>query len=124
VRPAHLGKSTSGSIDWGIQVQFLPPILNYRLENLSPKAKGLVLWLIDGKKLDLQELKYLCILPSQEPKIKILIESAAIAQLQQGTSLSVVKLWLAALLGELSSGLVLEQRGRFYEGAGVEIALQ
>jgi NAD(P)H-quinone oxidoreductase subunit N len=74
VRPAHLGKSTSGSTDWGIQVQFLPPILNYRLENLPPKAKGLVLWLIDGKRLDLQELDYLSMLPSQEPKLKVLIE--------------------------------------------------
>jgi NAD(P)H-quinone oxidoreductase subunit N len=74
VRPAHLGKSTSGSTDWGIQVQFLPPIVNYRLENLPPKAKGLVLWLIDGKKLDLQELSYLSVLPSQEPKVKVLIE--------------------------------------------------
>jgi NAD(P)H-quinone oxidoreductase subunit N len=74
VRPAHLGKSTSGSTDWGIQVQFLPPIINYRLENLPPKAKGLVLWLIDGKRLDLQELDYLSTLPSQEPRLKILIE--------------------------------------------------
>jgi NAD(P)H-quinone oxidoreductase subunit N len=74
VRPAHLGKNTSGSTDWGIQVQFLPPIVNYRLENLPPKAKGLVLWLIDGKKLDLQELDYLSVLPSQEPKVKVLIE--------------------------------------------------
>jgi NAD(P)H-quinone oxidoreductase subunit N len=74
VRPAHLGKSTSGSTDWGIQVQFLPPIVHYRLENLPPRAKGLVLWLIDGKKLDLQELYYLSTLPSQEPQVKILIE--------------------------------------------------
>jgi NAD(P)H-quinone oxidoreductase subunit N len=74
VRPAHLGKSTSGATDWGIQVQFLPPIINYRLENLPPKAKGLVLWLIDGKRLDLQELDYLSTLPRQEPQLKILIE--------------------------------------------------
>jgi NAD(P)H-quinone oxidoreductase subunit N len=74
VRPAHVGKTTSGFTDWGIQVQFLPPILNYRLENLPPKAKGLALWLIDGKRLDLQELAYLSVLPSQEPKVKILIE--------------------------------------------------
>ena len=74
VRPAHLGKSTSGATDWGIQVQFLPPIINYHLENLPPKTNGLVLWLIDGKKLDLQELNYLSLLPSQEPKVKILIE--------------------------------------------------
>lgn len=46
------------------------------------------------------------------------LESAAITQLQQGTGLSVVKLWLAALLG----GLVLVQRGGFYEREGVAIA--
>ncbi len=74
VRPAHLGKSTGGSTDWGIQVQFLPPIVNYCLENLSPKAKGLALWLIDGKKLDLQELAYLSVLPSQESTVKVLVE--------------------------------------------------
>jgi NAD(P)H-quinone oxidoreductase subunit N len=74
VRPAHLGKSTSGFTDWGIQIQFLPPIVSYRLENLPPKSKGLVLWLIDGKKLDQQELDYLSVLTSQEPKVKILIE--------------------------------------------------
>lgn len=43
------------------------------------------------------------------------LESAVIAQLQQGTGLSVVKLWLAGLLGDLK----LEQSGEFYEGAGV-----
>jgi NAD(P)H-quinone oxidoreductase subunit N len=74
VRPAHLGKSTSGSTDWGIQVQFLPPILSYRLENLPPNSKGLALWLIDGKRLDLQELAYLSALLSQETQVKILIE--------------------------------------------------
>jgi hypothetical protein len=49
------------------------------------------------------------------------IESAAnswyeaFAQFQQGTGLSLVKLWLAGLLGDLA----LEQRGEFYDGAGV-----
>jgi hypothetical protein len=51
------------------------------------------------------------------------LESAAIAQLQQSTGLSVIKLWLAGLLGELDSGLRLEQRGGFYDTAGVVIAL-
>jgi hypothetical protein len=47
------------------------------------------------------------------------MESAAIAQLQQGTGLSVVKLWLAGLLG----GLEMEQKGGFYDCAGVVIRL-
>jgi hypothetical protein len=47
------------------------------------------------------------------------LEDATIVQLQHGTGLSVVKLWLAGLL----SGLGLEQRGGFYDGAGVVIAL-
>jgi hypothetical protein len=40
-----------------------------------------------------------------------------VAQLQDGTNLSVVKLWLAGLLG----GLGLEQRGGFYDAEGVSI---
>ncbi len=74
IRPPHLGKSTIGSTDWGIQVYFLPPVVSYHMESLPPKAKGLVLWLIDGKKLDRQELEYLSILPSLEPKVKVVIE--------------------------------------------------
>jgi hypothetical protein len=41
-----------------------------------------------------------------------------IVQLQQGTGLSVVKLWLVGLLGEFE----MWQRGGFYDGAGVAIA--
>lgn len=74
VRPAHLGKSTSGSTAWGIQVHFLPPIANYYLENLSENGKGLVLWLLDGKRLDRRELQYLCQLPNLEPRVKVVIE--------------------------------------------------
>jgi hypothetical protein len=48
------------------------------------------------------------------------LESAAIARLQQDTGLSAVKLWLTGLLG----GLVLEQRGGFYDAKGVAIALR
>ena len=47
------------------------------------------------------------------------LESAAIVQLQQGTGLSVVRLWLAGLLG----GFEMRQSGGFYEEAGVAIAL-
>jgi hypothetical protein len=45
------------------------------------------------------------------------LEDAKIVQLEHGTGLSVVKLWVAGLLG----GLGLEQRGGFYDGAGVAI---
>ncbi|HEY9828903.1 MAG TPA: hypothetical protein V6D19_26085 [Stenomitos sp.] len=48
------------------------------------------------------------------------VESAAIAQLQEGTGLSLVRLWLAGLLG----GFWLEQRGEFYEGAGMVISTE
>nr|B8HUU1.1 RecName: Full=NAD(P)H-quinone oxidoreductase subunit N; AltName: Full=NAD(P)H dehydrogenase I subunit N; Short=NDH-1 subunit N; Short=NDH-N [Cyanothece sp. PCC 7425] len=74
VRPPHLGKSTQGNTDWGVKTFFLPPLVNYHLENLPPKARGLVLWMIDGKRLSRQELAYLSILPAQEPKVKIVIE--------------------------------------------------
>jgi NAD(P)H-quinone oxidoreductase subunit N len=74
VRPPHLGKSTSGNTDWGVTVQFRPPLVNYHLENLPPKSKGLVLWMIDGKKLSRQELAYLAVLPTLEPKVKVVIE--------------------------------------------------
>lgn len=74
VRPPHLGKSTSGNTDWGVKVQFRPPVVNYHLENLPPNAKGLVLWMIDGKKLSRQELAYLALLPTLQPKVKVVIE--------------------------------------------------
>jgi hypothetical protein len=44
--------------------------------------------------------------------------SAAIAQLQNETGRSLVKLWLAELLG----GFEMRQSGGFYDGAGVAIA--
>jgi hypothetical protein len=47
------------------------------------------------------------------------LESAAIRQLQDDTGLSLVRLWLAGLLG----GLEMRQSGGFYEKAGVAIAL-
>ena len=45
------------------------------------------------------------------------LESVAIAKLQDGSGLSMVKIWLAALL----CGLGMEQRGVFYEVEGVAI---
>jgi NAD(P)H-quinone oxidoreductase subunit N len=74
IRPAHVGKSTEGNTDWGIKTYFRPPLINHHLEHLLPKSKGLVLWLIDGKRLNRQELAYLAVLPSQEPKVKVVIE--------------------------------------------------
>lgn len=43
------------------------------------------------------------------------VRCAAIVLLEQGTSLSLVKLWLAGLLG----GFEMQQGGGFYDGAGV-----
>lgn len=45
------------------------------------------------------------------------LESAAIVQLQQGTGLPLVKLWLAGLLG----GFEMRQSGGVYDEAGVAI---
>lgn len=67
VRPPHLGKKE-------IRVYYVPPIVGYQLENLPPKAKGLVLWLIDGSVLSRQEAEYLTTLPKQEPRVKLAVE--------------------------------------------------
>ena len=67
VRPAHVGKNA-------IRTYFLPPVVDHHLENLSPGAKGLVLWLYDGQRLSRQELAYLCDLTQQEPRLKVVIE--------------------------------------------------
>jgi NAD(P)H-quinone oxidoreductase subunit N len=74
VRPPHLGKKDIGQ---GAAVgarYFLPPLATYQLENLPPKAKGLVIWLIDGSVLTQQELEYLISLTKSNPKIKVVIE--------------------------------------------------
>jgi NAD(P)H-quinone oxidoreductase subunit N len=67
VRPAHIGKKD-------IRVYFLPPIVGYQLENLPPKSKGLVLWMIEGSILSQQEVEYLTTLPQEEPRVKIAVE--------------------------------------------------
>lgn len=67
VRPPHLGKKD-------IRVYFVPPIVNYQLEQLPPKSKGLVLWLLEGHILSRQEVEFLANLPSQEPRVKIILE--------------------------------------------------
>lgn len=67
VRPPHLGKKD-------IRVYYVPPVVNYQLQQLPPKAKGLVLWLIDGHLLSDQEVQYLAELPSLEPRVKVIVE--------------------------------------------------
>lgn len=74
VRPAHVGKQTVGNTDWSVQTQFLPPLLNQYLDCLPPKSTGLVLWMIDGKRLNRQELAFLAALPNREPRVKVVIE--------------------------------------------------
>jgi NAD(P)H-quinone oxidoreductase subunit N len=67
IRPPHLGKKD-------IRVFYVPPIINSELEQLPPKSKGLVLWMIEGNILSNQEIEYLTNLPSLEPRVKVAIE--------------------------------------------------
>ncbi|MBO3460577.1 NAD(P)H-quinone oxidoreductase subunit N [Aetokthonos hydrillicola Thurmond2011] len=74
VRPPHLGKKSTGS---GAAVgyrYYVPPIVTYQLEQLPPKSKGLVLWIIEGYILSDQELEFLANLPKLEPRVKVVIE--------------------------------------------------
>lgn len=74
VRPPHLGKKNIGQEAMVGQVHFVPPIAGYQLENLPTKSKGLVLWIIEGYVLDLQEREYLVNLTQQEPRLKVVLE--------------------------------------------------
>jgi NAD(P)H-quinone oxidoreductase subunit N len=74
VRPAHLGKKTIGQSAAVGDRYYIPPVLNYRLENLPEKSKGLVLWLIEGNILSQQEVAYLAQLPKDVPNVKIVLE--------------------------------------------------
>ncbi|MGQ4645851.1 NAD(P)H-quinone oxidoreductase subunit N [Lyngbya aestuarii] len=67
VRPPHLGKKE-------IRVYYLPPVINYQLEQLPSKSKGLVLWMIEGSILSRDEVEYLSSLPQQEPRVKVALE--------------------------------------------------
>lgn len=74
VRPPHLGKKSLGT---GAAVgyrYYVPPIVGTNLEQLPPKSKGLVLWMIDGSVLSRQEIEYLVTLPSLEPRVKVVVE--------------------------------------------------
>ena len=74
VRPPHLGKKSSGSGAAVGYTYFIPPIINTQIENLPPKSKGLLLWIIEGHILSSQELEFLASLPALEPRLKIVIE--------------------------------------------------
>jgi NAD(P)H-quinone oxidoreductase subunit N len=74
VRPPHLGKKSTGSGAAVGEVHYLPPIISYQLEQLPPKSKGLLLWIIEGHILSDQEVEYLANLPKLEPRVKVVIE--------------------------------------------------
>ena len=74
VRPPHLGKKNSGKSAAVGNTYYIPPVVSYRLEQLSPKSKGLVLWIIEGNILSRQELEYLVGLPDLEPRVKVVLE--------------------------------------------------
>jgi NAD(P)H-quinone oxidoreductase subunit N len=74
VRPPHLGKKSLGSGAAVGYTYFIPPLLTYRLETMPAKAKGMVLWLIEGHILSRQELAYLVSLPTLEPRVKVVVE--------------------------------------------------
>ncbi|MGH2416636.1 MAG: NAD(P)H-quinone oxidoreductase subunit N [Microcystaceae cyanobacterium] len=74
VRPPHLGKKNIGQEAAVGQIYYIPPIAGYQLETLPYKAKGLVLWMIEGHILSRQEVEYLVNLPNQEPRLKVVLE--------------------------------------------------
>jgi len=74
VRPPHLGKKSVGSGAAVGERYFIPPMLTHRLETMPPKAKGMVLWLIEGHILAKQEIAYLVDLAQQEPKVRVVVE--------------------------------------------------
>jgi NAD(P)H-quinone oxidoreductase subunit N len=84
VRPAHLGKKD-------IRTYFIPPMMDTYLANLRPTSKGLVLWLIDGQVLSMQELAYLVELPTLEPRVKVIIELGGDRQFSWVDLVDVVK---------------------------------
>eukprot|EP00250_Pteridium_aquilinum_P033879 c654_g1_i1 orf=527-1312(-) len=67
VRPPHLGKQKI--VRW-----YYPPEVDYRLSLLPENSKGLILWLIEAKVLSKSELQYLALLPTLQPKVKVIAE--------------------------------------------------
>jgi NAD(P)H-quinone oxidoreductase subunit N len=74
VRPPHLGKKSTNNGAAVGYVYYLPPIISSQLEQLPPKSKGLLLWIIEGNILSNQEVEYLANLPKLEPRVKVVIE--------------------------------------------------
>ncbi len=74
VRPPHLGKKDIGQDAAVGPIYFIPPIATYQLDNLPPKSKGLVLWILEGFILSSTEKQYLINLPQQEPRLKVVLE--------------------------------------------------
>lgn len=74
IRPPHLGKKDIGQGAAVGYVYYVPPLINYQLEQLPPKSKGLVLWIIEAHILSNQEVEFLANLPSIEPRVKIVLE--------------------------------------------------
>lgn len=67
VRPPHLGKQKI--VRW-----YYPPEIDFRLSLLPEDCKGLVLWLMEAKVLSKSELQYLALLPTLQPKVKVIAE--------------------------------------------------
>lgn len=74
VRPPHLGKKTIGQDAAVGPVYFVAPVAGYQLSNLSPKSKGLVLWILEGNILSNEEKQYLISLSQTQPKLKVILE--------------------------------------------------
>lgn len=74
VRPPHLGKKTTSAGAAVGYTYYVPPVVTYQLEQLPPKAKGLLLWIIEGGILSDQELNFLAELPTIEPRLKVVVE--------------------------------------------------
>lgn len=91
IRPPHLGKKDIGT---GAAVgyrYYIPPVAGYRLEQLSPKAKGLVIWLMEGMILSTQELEYLAALNKTHPQVKVVVEMGGARYFKWSPLASVLK---------------------------------
>ncbi|KAL1370302.1 hypothetical protein HN51_000585 [Arachis hypogaea] len=67
VCPPHIGKQP-------IARWYFPPEVDYRLQALPPKAKGLVVWIIEAKVLSKAELQFLALLPTLRPNVRVIAE--------------------------------------------------
>lgn len=74
VRPPHLGKKDIGQGAAVGPIYYVQPIASYELETLPANSKGLVLWILEGQILSVQEIEYFINLPKIEPKIKVILE--------------------------------------------------